>query len=733
MSDKTTSSPHRWTFHRTGGIDQALIATGADVAAIPDLDQKLWVALSCPVDGLEFDRRTLELLDTDNDGRVRAPEIKAAIRWCTPLLRDAGELTRGGSGLPLAAINDGTSDGARLLASAKRINAALGKPTATVITVQDTSQTAKFFEQAKLNGDGVVPPETVDDAEAKRLAADIIACLGGDPDRSGKSGVTKAKIDAFYTEAAAYLAWVEVGVGPDVQLLGDRTAAAADAVDAVRAKIDDYFARCRLAAYDARAQAALNGEETAYLAVAAKDLKITAEEVLGFPLSRIEANRPLPLLEGLNPAWATAIGALVAKAIGPILGEGRKALPESEWHDLKRRLEPFGAWRSGKKGGAVERLGADRVRALLKSPARATLMGVIAQDEAVAPEIAAMANVERLARYHRDLFKLLNNFVSFTDFYARRRAIFQVGTLYLDGRSCELVVRVNDAAKHAAMAGMSGAYLVYCDCTRKSTGEKMSVAAAMTAGDSDHLFVGRNALFYDLKGQDWDATITKVIENPISVRQAFFLPYKRTLRWIEEMAAKRAAAADEASTASLQSAATTAGEAATTGQAPAKKPAFDIGVVAALGVAVGGITAALGALLEAFFGLGLWMPVGLLAMILLISGPSMLIAWMKLRRRDLAPILDANGWAVNGRVRLNLGLGRAMTAEAVLPKGARRNLSDPYAEKRSRWPEFLLLLLILGVVGVGLYRSGHLAQWFPSQQWLVRPAASETPAETEKK
>jgi len=34
---------------------------------------------------------------------------------------------------------------------------------------------------------------------------------------------------------------------------------------------------------------------------------------------------------------------------------------------------------------------------------------------------------------------------------------------------------------------------------------------------------------------------------------------------------------------------------------------IDIGVVAALGVAVGGITAALGVLLQAFFGLGVWM------------------------------------------------------------------------------------------------------------------------------
>jgi hypothetical protein len=63
--------------------------------------------------------------------------------------------------------------------------------------------------------------------------------------------------------------------------------------------------------------------------------------------------------------------------------------------------------------------------------------------------------------------------------------------------------------------------------------------------------VGRNGLFYDRKGRDWDATITKIIDNPISIRQAFWAPYKKLVRMIEEMAAKRAAAADAAADAKL--------------------------------------------------------------------------------------------------------------------------------------------------------------------------------------
>lgn len=74
-------------------------------------------------------------------------------------------------------------------------------------------------------------------------------------------------------------------------------------------------------------------------------------------------------------------------------------------------------------------------------------------------------------------------------------------------------------------------------------------------------------------------------------------------------------------------------------------------------MAVGGITAALGALLQAFFGLGLFMPIGLLGALLLISGPSMLIAGLKLRQRNIGPLLDASGWAVNANAKLKRSSG----------------------------------------------------------------------------
>src|SRR6267154_1731521 len=97
------SSNHAWNFFRTGGLDQVAITTAADLLALDQLDQKLWVALSCPVKGLELDEKTLALIDSDGDGRIRVPELIAAVNWAAARLNDAGDILKGADTLPLAA------------------------------------------------------------------------------------------------------------------------------------------------------------------------------------------------------------------------------------------------------------------------------------------------------------------------------------------------------------------------------------------------------------------------------------------------------------------------------------------------------------------------------------------------------------------------------------------------------------------------------------------------------
>jgi hypothetical protein len=469
----------------------------------------------------------------------------------------------------------------------------------------------------------------------------------------------------------ALAAWEAAGA--EVKPLGDATEGAYSAMNAVQAKVDDWFVRCSLVAFDVRAGEALNASADALTALGANALKSDTDGIAALPLAHVQAQADLSLDAGLNPAWTEQMAAFKAAVVTPLLGEV-SALDSAQWQTLKDKLAPYGAW-----------LG--------------TKPDPLAQGEGV-------RDLEKLACYTRDLLKLANNFVAFKDFYARQDpATFQVGTLYIDERACDLCVAVNDAPKHAAMAGLSRLCLIYVDCVRGA--EKMSVAAAMTAGDVSYLMVGRNGVFYDRKGQDWNATITKLVDNPISLRQAFWSPYKRMARAVSEqlqkMTASKAKASEDQSgnlaQVATQKAAIASAKAAP--PPPAQPTPFDVGkfagIFAAIGLALGALATALVSALGGLFSLSWWqIPLALVGVVLLISLPAVVFAWFKLRSRNLGPILDANGWAVNARARINIPFGTALTQLAKLPANAERSLQDPYAEESTYWGWYFVMLIAAG-------------------------------------
>src|SRR5687768_14640019 len=318
-SDQSTTA-HRWKFIRTGGVLQVVFRTGADVTNLDQLDQKLWVALASPTKNVEFDERTLELLDIDKDGRIRAPEVIQTTRWLKEVLTNPDDLFKANDTVPLSALNSNTAAGAAILSSFKRVIARSPKPDATSISLAEITALTNSFATAKLNGDGIMPPDSAPDEDTKKAIEEIIATHGGVADRSGKIGVNQSKVDAFFTDAESLLTWQKKSeADPAILPLAEKTALAVESVQALRVKINDYFARTQLATFDPRATPILNRAEAELVALAAKDLRSDAYEIAQLPLARIEPGRPLPLSNGLNPAWSAAITKFATNAVAPIL------------------------------------------------------------------------------------------------------------------------------------------------------------------------------------------------------------------------------------------------------------------------------------------------------------------------------------------------------------------------------------------------------------------------------
>ncbi|MBO4986972.1 MAG: phage holin family protein [Paludibacteraceae bacterium] len=349
-----------------------------------------------------------------------------------------------------------------------------------------------------------------------------------------------------------------------------------------------------------------------------------------------------------------------------------------------------------------------------------------ANASALAAAQAQYRPLEKLLLLCRDFCTLLRNFVSFQDFYAKRGkallgrgaddespwAIFQAGTLVIDQRACNLCMKVSDMAKHNTQAADSGMFLIYCNCKHHATGQTMQIVAAMTVGDIRHLKVGKNALFYDRQGRDWEAEVVKIIDNPISIGQAFWSPYRKLGEWVSGLITKSAAEKEKKSFADMTAKLQTTPAAPAAAQQPAQPAPFDIakfaGIFAAIGMAVGYIGSFFTSIALGLKDLGWWGWLVIPGLLLVISGPSMILAWMKLRKRNLAPLLNANGWAINADAIVNVLFGNTLTEQAQYPI---MKLKDPFAKKGlskgSKW-SIAIAAIVLGIAiaVVTLYLCG---------------------------
>ena len=510
---------HEWKWFRSGRMEQVSLTTPEDIAALGELDQKYFLALSMPVNGVRFDKRTLEFLDADKDGRVRVKEVLAAIEFLKAKGVDFKDLL---------------------------------KPTEE--------------DEQKL-------------AEVMAREADL------------------SKVAPSAADKKALADWEAAGKTEAVAVVGDQTADAEAALAAVEPIIDAFF--------------------------------LPPEDM---PLVTDEPDKKLPLKDRINPKHLEQILAFAEKCVKPVLGDVAE-LDRLGWKKVKGAFAAYRAWIASKP-----------------------VMAAGAKGE--------LEEEEKVLRYKLHLGELLENYVNMKRLYDENElAIFQTGTLRIDAKEMNLCFHVESEAAHSALSGKSNCCVIYLKLTRPGEGATRSIAAVVTAGTIAGLYVGRNGVFQDRDGKDWEATITKVVEAQVSLKEAFWAPWKKLGEGVASSVKKflgdRQAAAEKSVKAGTES--TQAGGAAMASS------------VAAIGIGVGMVGAAMASIMAAVSAMTWWqILVSIAALVLVVSLPSTILAWFKLRGRDLGAILNASGWAINRPMRFSIKRARSFTrcakpASLVIP------------------------------------------------------------------
>jgi len=415
----------------------------------------------------------------------------------------------------------------------------------------------------------------------------------------------------------------------DEKRLADVLARIAEADKAEPSESD----RAALAAWEEKGRdpsVAFLGDATA----AANDALAAVEKIVDayftppedMPLVTDEPDRMLSLRDRLNPKYQEAIMAFAEKCVTPLLGE-RTEIGRLEWKSVRDRFAPYRAWAASKPVANAE----------LKSRL---------EDE------------ERLLRYRLRMGEFLANYMTMDRLYSGTDyAIFQTGILRIDGREMNLCFHVESEAAHSALAGKSNCCVIYLKLTRPAEKAERNICAVVTAGKVATLYVGRNGVFYDRDGRDWEAVITKVVESQVSLKEAFWTPWRKLGEGVagavkKFLGAKQTPAANIAAPAAKEDVAKAGGAA---GAAMASSVAA-IGIgISMVGVAFASIMAAVSSMSAGKLALSL------VAVVLVVSLPSVILTWFKLRRRDIGAILNASGWAVNREMRFSMKRARGFT------------------------------------------------------------------------
>ena len=336
----------------------------------------------------------------------------------------------------------------------------------------------------------------------------------------------------------------------------------------------------------------------------------------------------LPLCDHINPKYLEAIVAFNEKVVKPLLGE-RNTLSRLDWKAVKTAFAPYRAWLASKP--------------VMNAEAKAAL-----DDE------------ERVLRYKLHLLEFLENFVNMKRLYGEDSlAIFQTGTLRIDAKEMNLCFDVESEAAHSALAVKSNCCILYLKLTRPADKAERNVCAVVTAGKVARLYIGRNGVFCDRDGKYWEAVVTKVVESQVSLAEAFWAPWKKmgegVAATVKKFLGDRQAKGEVVAQSALAAKPQTEGQASQAGAAMASS-------VAAIGIGIGMVGAAFASLMAVVSSMSWWqMVVGIAAIVVVVSLPSVILAWFKLRRRDIAAILNAGGWAVNRQMRFSMARARGFT------------------------------------------------------------------------
>ena len=667
MNNPENVSETSMKFRRIGGSSQLVIESANDFRNAYELDPAHWTLTSIPAKNLLCPADFLALIPQDASGRIHVKDVRALLKWVISTVADLSDFITAAPSLRLASLNDKDADGLRARETAELALKRIGSKNTSAITLDQINEFKTLVSNALQNGDGIIPPEPVKDEITAECIRFAMAAVGSQKDISGADGIGAAELDAFESMLKAFLDWTDEGVARKKELFpyADATAGLWGKYSAVEEDIDDYFESCHALVF---AGSHDSGSRVPKNTFDSNDSSSVKDFFKKAPLAPADPACVLHLNERVNPNRAGGLTAFFEAFRAAVPGEAG-AITEAEWAAFKAAIAPYGDWAGRKNTGKLDGLDLARLRAVAASKAFENIRAMIADDTEVSNNVTCCDLVRKVIICQTNLREFLNNFINMEALFSpEKRSFILAGKLVMNGFNFHMCMIVHDVAAHKKIAATSNVCVMYINATTGTAPavKSMTLAVAVTAGTMRRLFVGKSGVFYTPDGLIWDAVITDLIQQPVSLKEAILMPFYRIGDIISNQAEKHFAAKTNAFEADVTK---NVDSKLAGGEQPKKEGGLNMPMlIMGGGVGIAALGSSFAFMAKSLQGVSVWRILAvLLGIFIIICAPFVILSLLKLFRRSLTRFLEANGCALNREMRLTLALGRIFTYVPRIP------------------------------------------------------------------
>ena len=638
----------RFDFEKHGSALHFKIVDHRDLEKILDLDEALWIATTAPVSTLKTDKVLLELLDSDQDGRLRAEELKDGIRFLLSHVTEYSGIQAESSQLSLNSINRESKLGDLIHSSATKVLKRL-QSTADLINLEQVRTVKEEVLQGGLDEAGIVLSEAADNEETARCIGDILNSVGGKVHYNGMFGVDLECVERFFSQCHLYLNWlIEAGdIGgkepTKIHPLGDNTARGYELLQSLSKKLIQYFLLCDIKRLNPNLLERALAEPEANIVLNLIKSEQAEAYLADAPLSLLDVDGKFDLSGEINPYFSETVSEFTALVVVPLLGTETKTLDKQALQQLNTIFEHYKDWIDRKPDVKIDHLTPESIQKYINDPTyRQTLEQLIEKSHQTAFVLENLRELERLLLYQANILQLVNSFVSFPHLYnPEKRALFEEGTLIMDGRHFTMAIKVNDREHHIETCRSSNIFVIYCELYGKDGEMQYEIAVPVTSGNRGTIHLNKWGIFNDINGNELHAKVVDVVENPISVGEAIVDPFIRINRSFFSRLEQFSSKAEERLFRQEEK------------KDKKKKDDVSGGLLAGGGVALAAVGSSFAFMVQTLSGLTLkTVFLALLIVLAIIAIPAGIAAYFKLSRRDLSTILEGSGWGINSRMKL---------------------------------------------------------------------------------